>query len=184
MGSGKLISRAIKKYGIENFTKTILERFDTLDEMYAREKEIVNEDFLLRDDVYNLNIGGSGGWKFINDNEEIKTKKSLKYKGSGNPFYGKTHSTLTKQKLSILASKQWSGVKKTEEHRQKIREANTGVPFSEERKRKISESKRGKPSWNSGKVYDKVVCPHCGVIGSGSNMKRWHFENCKKKDSP
>ena len=25
-----------------------------------------------------------------------------------------------------------------------------------------------------------VTCPHCGKIGDNSNMKRWHFDNCKK----
>lgn len=27
----------------------------------------------------------------------------------------------------------------------------------------------------------KVVCPHCGRSGIPSNMKRWHFDNCKFK---
>lgn len=26
----------------------------------------------------------------------------------------------------------------------------------------------------------KLECPHCKKVGSVSNMKRWHFENCKK----
>lgn len=27
-------------------------------------------------------------------------------------------------------------------------------------------------------------CPHCGIEGKGStNAKRWHFDNCKKKDN-
>ena len=27
----------------------------------------------------------------------------------------------------------------------------------------------------------EVECPHCGVIGKSNVMKRWHFDNCKKK---
>jgi len=66
MGSGKVIKHAIEKHGIENFTKTILERFTSAGEMFAREKEIVNEEFLSRDDVYNLRRGGFGGFDHIN----------------------------------------------------------------------------------------------------------------------
>ena len=34
-----------------------------------------------------------------------------------------------------------------------------------------------------GYKYDNVECPYCGKIGSGGNMKRYHFENCKNKDN-
>ena len=66
MGSGKIIRRSIEKNGIENFTKTILEHFDSSEEMYAREKEVVHEEFLNRDDTYNLRRGGYGGFDYIN----------------------------------------------------------------------------------------------------------------------
>ena len=66
MGSGKVIQRSIEKNGIENFTKTILEHFDSSEEMYAREKEVVHEEFLNRDDTYNLRRGGYGGFDYIN----------------------------------------------------------------------------------------------------------------------
>jgi group I intron endonuclease len=66
MGSGKILKHAIAKYGIENFKKDILEFFDTYAEALSREKEIVTDDFLLREDVYNLRCGGQGGFDFIN----------------------------------------------------------------------------------------------------------------------
>ncbi len=68
-GSGKMIRSAIKKYGISNFTKTILETFEDPKSMYDREREIVNDVFLLREDVYNIKLGGDGGFDHINNNE-------------------------------------------------------------------------------------------------------------------
>ena len=66
MGSGKVVSNAIRKYGIEHFTKTILETFDNSKDMFAREKEVVTDEFLARNDVYNLRRGGTGGFDYIN----------------------------------------------------------------------------------------------------------------------
>lgn len=66
MGSGKIIRSAIAKHGISNFSKVILETFESAEAMYAREKEVVNEDFLLREDTYNLRRGGTGGFDYIN----------------------------------------------------------------------------------------------------------------------
>jgi hypothetical protein len=28
-------------------------------------------------------------------------------------------------------------------------------------------------------VYDEVTCPHCGKVGKGSGMTRYHFDNCR-----
>lgn len=36
--------------------------------------------------------------------------------------------------------------------------------------------------YNSVGVFAEVKCPHCGLIGKGPNMTRYHFDNCKKKD--
>ena len=66
MGSGIRIRRAIEKYGIENFEKTILFECKSEAEMNAKEAEIVNEEFIARDDVYNVILGGdNGSWQKI-----------------------------------------------------------------------------------------------------------------------
>ena len=62
MGSGKNIIKAINEFGIENFKKEILFDFDNEEEMIKKEAEIVNEEFIKRDDVYNIVLGGNSGW--------------------------------------------------------------------------------------------------------------------------
>ena len=62
MGSGKLLKAAIKKYGIENFTKEILFVFDNEEEMNQKEKELV----ILSESSYNLCEGGKGGFSYVN----------------------------------------------------------------------------------------------------------------------
>ena len=68
MGSGTLLRQAIKKHGIGSFTKKILRFFDTADEMFQAEREIVTEEFTTRKDTYNINVGGDGGWFAANRN--------------------------------------------------------------------------------------------------------------------
>lgn len=78
MGSGKLIKRAIEKYGPENFTKEILFVFDNPNDMFAKEAEIVTDEFLMEENTYNLRIGGEGGFDYINSNpDEFLTEKRL-----------------------------------------------------------------------------------------------------------
>lgn len=66
MGSGVAINKAYEKYGKENFTKEIIMYFDTLEEAYEYESEIVNDDLVKNRMCYNLKPGGYG---WCNDNK-------------------------------------------------------------------------------------------------------------------
>jgi hypothetical protein len=72
MGSGKHLRHAIAKYGIENFEKEILFRFDNETEMNTKEAELVTEEFCLKEDNYNLCPGGKGGWGYVNGSKDIR----------------------------------------------------------------------------------------------------------------
>ena len=65
-GSGLNLNRAIKKYGKENFVKEILEFFTTEEQMFAREREVVNTDFIAQSLTYNIVEGGNGSFSYIN----------------------------------------------------------------------------------------------------------------------
>lgn len=70
MGSGKHLTRAQKKHGLENFKKQILFVFETEEEMNSKEAELVSEEFCAREDTYNICSGGKGGWGYINSNRD------------------------------------------------------------------------------------------------------------------
>ena len=82
-GSGKRIRLAITKYGKDKFKKCVLHIFDTRKEMVAKEKEIVTEKFCLREDTYNINPGGEGGFGHIN-----ASGKNVHQKGMDNLLRG------------------------------------------------------------------------------------------------
>lgn len=67
MGSGKYLRHAQRKYGLENFKKEILHVFDNAEDMYSKEAEIVNENFIAEANTYNVKVGGFGGFDYIND---------------------------------------------------------------------------------------------------------------------
>jgi group I intron endonuclease len=62
LGSGKILNKAIKKYGKENFIKTILEYCDSEKHMAEREQHWIEITDAQRSDIYyNIGEGGYGG---------------------------------------------------------------------------------------------------------------------------
>lgn len=111
LGSGKLIRRAISKYGVENFNREILEIVDTFDE--ARKKE---EFYIQLYDSTNPIIGYNitkFAWGGQPITEEARKKISSK-------LTGRKLSDETKRKMSKPKPE------RTAEHKEKISKANSG----------------------------------------------------------
>jgi len=112
MGSGKLILEAYKKYGIENFNKEILKYFDTMDEAFQYEHEIVNEEMINNPDCYNIQIGGH---YFCTENK-VPVKDI-----NGNKFWVSKEEYLFNNDLEAI----WKGKHHKEESKQKVRNKMT-----------------------------------------------------------
>lgn len=103
---------AVKKYGPSNFRRTILHIYDNKYDAYKMEEIIVNKDFIKRNDVYNMIVGGIQAptnaieiYQFDLNGKLLKKWEStqeassflgishtsilnaIKYKGSCNKFY-------------------------------------------------------------------------------------------------
>jgi hypothetical protein len=74
IGSGKRLRYSIRKHGVENFTREILEFLDDRDSLAKREAEIVNEELINDPLCMNLKCGGTGG--FSSEEHKIKCYKS------------------------------------------------------------------------------------------------------------
>ena len=61
-GSGKLITRSLKKHGNEKHTKEILEFLPSRILMKSRERQLVNEEVVSDIKCMNLQLGGEGGF--------------------------------------------------------------------------------------------------------------------------
>ena len=167
MGSGQLLKRAKKKYGIENFKKEILifnvlkkEHADLLEKTFiASEREKVGAE-----NCYNIADGGGGNISPCLEETRKKISKSLK--GNKNAK-GCVRSEETKKKLS-------------EAHKGKSGLWNKGKTFSKEHKRKLSEAHKGKPSWTKGKHLSEETKRKISEAQKGK--KRGHLsEEYKKK---
>lgn len=104
--------------------------------------------------------------------EDTKKKFSDMRKGENNNFYNKKHKQETKlimkQKAVGRYTLPWFIAKYGE-----IVGLEKHNEFIENTKIKLIRAQNAPR-----KTY---VCPHCGLIGKGPNMKRYHFNNCNKR---
>ena len=151
IGSGKHLKRAIKKYGNENFKSEILYSFSSKEEMFNKERELVNESFVKDPMTYNLKVGGSGG-----------------NPGIVGAFKGKTHSNETKEKQRQAALKQVitdetriklsvnSAMRNNPEIRKKVSATLSGRICSNEHRRRVAEANLGTILINNGIIAKRI----------------------------
>lgn len=168
MGSGKLLKRAQRKYGLLNFTKEILHELTNETELYDKEKEIVNEKFIKRDDTYNLKVGGIGGIGGSGEMAEetkLKISKTLSKKAY---WAGKEIPQETRDKISntLKGNIPWNKGKNVDN-------GWNGKTHSEDSKQRMKDAANNRP---------RVECPHCKRVVDKCTSKRWHFDNCKNKE--
>lgn len=147
LGSGKILKRAITKYGKENFTKSILSISINDEENSEKEKYyIALYNATTNPLFYNIHEGGSGGNTTAGyskeEKESLKKKLSELNQGINNGMYGKHHNKQTKAFLSYWAEfERDNSVYQTPEFKQKMSELTSGEKNGMYGKHHTTESK-------------------------------------------
>ncbi len=152
LGSGLHFKRSLLKHGKKNFKKEVLEICGDFDTLCEREVywQRVEKAVELG---YNLIESDTRGGVFEAGKcpEEIRKKMSESRIGVKNHQFGKV-GELSPQ---FGVEGYWKGKKISEEAKKKRRVTEINKPI--------------------------VTCPHCGKVAKeGSNMTRYHFDNCKE----
>ena len=174
MGSGTLLAKAKKKYGIENFTKTILE-FDIPNAELSNDWE---QMYILFERAkgkaeYNIANGGKGN-PGHHCSEEARKKMSEARKGrqAWNKGVKMSEEFCKNNSEAHKGNQNHKGKHHSEETKMKLSEINRGKRRSEETKKKISETYKRK--YQTGEI--KPSCSK-GMLG------KKHSEETKKKIS-
>jgi hypothetical protein len=137
MGSGLRLRRSIRKYGVENHNKEVLEFFENRDLLVEAEKKIITPEMLTDKNCMNLMAGGEGG--FISE-EQQKHRSSC----AGKAFVEKLNNDIEfRNKYKESHSK---GLKNA--YANGVREKKyfydwNNKQHTQETKNKISETKKG-----------------------------------------
>ena len=146
LGSGKLIIRAIKKYGKENFFKRIIKIYDTEEEVYIAERFYIAYYRGLghtRNTMYNIAEGGEGG-----NNYAFKTTEEM--------TIARANISKAKQNVSDAAranmSKGGKGKILSDEHKANIGKAGKGRKLTDITKTNMSNAQKGNKKSDAHKI--------------------------------
>jgi len=162
------------------------------------EIEKINQLRMLGVALVNLTDGGEG-ITGLKHSEESKQLMSQKLKGRSRKHTpesiekirqantGVVFSDERKEKLRQKAlgrkmpphvrealSERMKSFKQSEETKEHLRQINLGRKHTPEALAKMSAWQKDRP---------KLICPHCNKAASVGMAKRWHFDNCKMKDT-
>lgn len=124
-GSGRYITRTIKKLGKQYFKKEIIEICKNLNKLKQREQYWIKKLNTKYPHGYNLTDGGDGVVNLCEESKKRKIQKLKLYVGEKHAHYGKERS----KKWCNNISKGLTGKKLSPEHRENMRKANLGKPM-------------------------------------------------------
>ena len=139
IGSGTYFRRAVKKYGKKQFSREILQHYETQEELNVAERYWIKNLNTKVPHGYNLTDGGVGS---LNPSEETRRKMS-EHNGMRRP-------EIRERAIAVLQANRHRRTygKASQETRHKMSEAHKGrirKPHTEETKQKISKSRIGIP---------------------------------------
>lgn len=163
MGSGKRLRYSIRKHGIENHVKEILEFFETRDLLIEAEMKAITPNMITDKDCMNLMSGGTGGFS-----SEEHRRRCIEAGGKGFTQKLKTDMLFRIKHRKIVTK----NISKYNENPHHDKATFRNRKHSEESKKQIGEKNKIKQSGDSNSQYGT-----CWITKSGVNKK------IKKEDS-
>jgi anti-sigma28 factor (negative regulator of flagellin synthesis) len=163
LGSGNLLFKAVKKYGKENFVRTILKEFNTEEEAYLYEEMLITSEIVKNNMYYNIREGGNGfnsesSTALWQDPEYIKKKSESLKKLWEDPKHRELVSSFMKnlwkdpeyrEKMSEHMKNRW----KDQEYREKMCKVSNDLWKDPEHREKISNLNKGEGNPMYGKHH-------------------------------
>lgn len=144
MGSGTILRAAKRKYGLENFNKTILEYCNSREELEQLERETVTREVCLTPDCYNLCEGGRGGMK-----DTVFLQK------------GKTRTRVPVEKQGIYETMGWSKQPK-KVSQETVEKIKVGVRAAMSEELRIQRSISTRKVWQKEGYRERMSLAHVG----------------------
>jgi hypothetical protein len=178
LGSGVLLSKAIKKYGKDNFAREIIWNGLEEERYFIEEKAIKDYNAVEDCNYYNVSDKGTGlpkGFKWdkkvLDKYRELRKQRFNKYRQSNIAEFTKTEAG--KKHLKELNLYVNSNKDIIDKRNQSLKD----------RYKNIDHHLKGVLKSDEWKLKRKVKCLYCGIVFDKSNHTKWHGEKCKKKNS-
>ena len=195
-GSGTLLMQAYDKYGIENFVKEVILRFDSIEEAYEYEEVIISDKLIKSRDCYNMKKGGHGGFAPDNVEKMLKWRESNpervaeieKARVKGSIAWGKKNPEKLKSnnsKAGKASADSFSKEYLSERGRSNMAALNNSYTESERKAIASSGGKAGAASQlkkGTHNMQKRAECPKCGYESNTVWVKRKcgiNGEKCK-----
>lgn len=173
------------KERFDEFNWTIIAEFFDADSAYDFEQLLIFEEWK---DPLQLNKSCYyGKQRLKNTGHSPETRAKMSAARQGFKFSAESKAKISASHKGKKMSPE-SIAKRSATNKGKKRKPNS-KPVSAETKAKMSASRLGSKrtaetkakmsAWQKGVKKETTSCPHCGKVGGKSNMKRYHFDNCK-----